>query len=113
MGASQNDDTTSPADAARIVAMARDGGVNFIDTADEYTLGESERVVGQVIAGERDHWMLATKACNQFAEYLAALEFELDAGDEALIDGLVAIGHPLTPGYSHPEYPIEGRVPDH
>jgi len=35
------------------------------------------------------------------------------AGDEALIDGLVAIGHPLTPGYSHPEYPIEGRVPDH
>jgi hypothetical protein len=33
--------------------------------------------------------------------------------DEALIDGLLAIGHPLTPGYSHPEYPIEGRVPDH
>jgi hypothetical protein len=33
----------------------------------------------------------------------------LGAEDEALVDGLVAPGHASTPGYTDPQYPIEGR----
>jgi aryl-alcohol dehydrogenase-like predicted oxidoreductase len=55
---------TSEADAVRIIARAREQGVNFIDTADAYNDGESERVVGRAIAGDRDWWVLATKFAN-------------------------------------------------
>ena len=55
---------TSEPDAARIIDRARDGGVNFIDTADVYTDGESERIVGRAIAAHRDWWVLATKFAN-------------------------------------------------
>lgn len=50
--------------AARIIAMARDAGVNFIDTADVYTEGRSEEIVGRAIAPHRDGWILATKVAN-------------------------------------------------
>jgi aryl-alcohol dehydrogenase-like predicted oxidoreductase len=56
-----------PADepsAARIVDRARDQGVNFIDTADGYTGGKSEEVVGRAIAAHRSWWVLATKCAN-------------------------------------------------
>jgi len=56
---------TGEADSREIVAAARDLGVNFIDTADAYNAGESERVVGRAIAAERDHWVLATKLANK------------------------------------------------
>lgn len=45
----------------RIVAKARDRGVNFIDTADVYNAGRSEEVVGRAIAADRHSWVLATK----------------------------------------------------
>lgn len=54
--------------AGRIVAMARDAGVNFIDTADVYAKGESERIVGKLIRGDRDDWVLATKVANRMGE---------------------------------------------
>lgn len=50
--------------AAQIVSIARDSGVNFIDTADVYGKGESERIVGKHIAEDRERWVLATKAGN-------------------------------------------------
>ncbi len=50
--------------STQIIASARDAGVNFIDTADMYNGGESERVVGKAIAADRDHWVLATKVGN-------------------------------------------------
>ena len=50
--------------AGQIVSIARDSGVNFIDTADVYNRGESERLVAKFIAGDRDKWVLATKAGN-------------------------------------------------
>ena len=59
---------TPEVEAARIIAMARDGGVNFIDAADVYNDGETERVVGRAIAGGRDHWVLATKAGNRMGD---------------------------------------------
>lgn len=43
-------------------------------------------------------------------DYLAALDYRFTAEDEALVDRLVPPGHPSTPGYNDPQYPIEGRV---
>jgi aryl-alcohol dehydrogenase-like predicted oxidoreductase len=47
----------------------------------------------------------------QWADYLAALTYRFTAADEALVDRLVTAGHPSTPGYNDPAYPIEGRRP--
>jgi aryl-alcohol dehydrogenase-like predicted oxidoreductase len=59
--------TDEPA-SARIVAKARDAGVNFIDTADAYNQGRSEEVTGRAIRAERDKWVLATKLANPMGE---------------------------------------------
>jgi aryl-alcohol dehydrogenase-like predicted oxidoreductase len=48
--------------ADRLIAVARDCGVNLIDTADSYAQGESEKRVGQAIHGERDKFIITTKA---------------------------------------------------
>lgn len=61
-------DQTDEATAVRIVASARDAGVNFIDTADNYADGRAEIVTGRALAGERDHWVLATKVANPRGE---------------------------------------------
>ncbi len=49
------------ADSIRIIHRALDAGINFIDTADVYSAGESERIVGRALAGRRDDVVLATK----------------------------------------------------
>jgi aryl-alcohol dehydrogenase-like predicted oxidoreductase len=49
-------------DCVRIIHTALDGGVNFIDTADVYSQGESEEIVGAALRGRRDDVVLATKA---------------------------------------------------
>ena len=49
-------------DCVRIIHTALDGGINFIDTADVYSQGESEEIVGQALRGRRDDVVLATKA---------------------------------------------------
>src|ERR1700752_3376579 len=48
-------------DCVRMVHAALDAGVNFIDTADVYSAGESEEIVGQALKGRRDDVVLATK----------------------------------------------------
>jgi aryl-alcohol dehydrogenase-like predicted oxidoreductase len=49
-------------DAVRIIHRALDAGINFIDTADVYSAGESEEIVGKALAGgRRDGVVLATK----------------------------------------------------
>jgi aryl-alcohol dehydrogenase-like predicted oxidoreductase len=57
-------DRTDAAAANEIVARAYDAGVNFIDTADVYTKGAAETIVGTAIRGQRDRWILATKVGN-------------------------------------------------
>jgi aryl-alcohol dehydrogenase (NADP+) len=57
-------DRTDAAEAGRIVASARSAGVNFVDTADVYANGESERLTGRAIASDRDRWIVATKVAN-------------------------------------------------
>jgi aryl-alcohol dehydrogenase-like predicted oxidoreductase len=48
-------------DSIRIIHKALDAGINFIDTADRYSGGESEEIVGQALKGRRDDVVLATK----------------------------------------------------
>ncbi|MFC5905920.1 aldo/keto reductase [Streptacidiphilus monticola] len=50
-----------PDACARILHRALDAGINFVDTADMYSGGESERIVGKALAGRRDEVVLATK----------------------------------------------------
>ncbi|MDQ7730730.1 aldo/keto reductase [Halomonas sp. SpR8] len=49
-------------DAIRIIHRALDAGINFIDTADFYSQGESEQIVGKALQGRRDKVVLTTKA---------------------------------------------------
>jgi aryl-alcohol dehydrogenase-like predicted oxidoreductase len=48
-------------ESIRIIHRALDAGINFIDTADVYSRGESEEIVGKALAGRRDRVVLATK----------------------------------------------------
>ncbi len=48
-------------DSIRIIHKALDAGINFIDTADVYSNGESEEIVGKALKGRRDGVVLATK----------------------------------------------------
>ncbi len=58
-------------------------------------------LIGSVLAGPR--------TVEQWDEYLGALDHALIPEDEDFMDALVPIGHPSTPGYSDPQYPITGR----
>ncbi|GAB3259588.1 aldo/keto reductase [Arthrobacter pigmenti] len=53
-----NDDK---ADSIRIIHRALESGINFVDSADVYSEGESERIVGEALKGRRDDVVLATK----------------------------------------------------
>jgi aryl-alcohol dehydrogenase-like predicted oxidoreductase len=56
-------------DAIRIIHRALDAGINVIDTADVYSGGESEQIVGKALAGgRREHVVLATKVGLPFGE---------------------------------------------
>jgi len=59
-------DRTDAASAREIVAHAFAAGVNFIDTADVYAKGESERITGDCIRDARPRWILATKVANPY-----------------------------------------------
>ena len=52
------------AEAARMYGAARDAGINFIDTADQYNAGKSEEILGELIRGHRDDLVIATKCFN-------------------------------------------------
>jgi aryl-alcohol dehydrogenase-like predicted oxidoreductase len=57
-------------DTTRMVKLALDGGINFIDTADVYSLGESEILVGNALKGVRAEIVLATKVRLPMSENL-------------------------------------------
>ncbi len=62
----------------------------------------NNRLVTGAVTGPRTeaHW----------ADYTGALAYRFTAEDEALVDRLVVPGHPSTPGYNDPAYPLEGRI---
>ena len=47
--------------ARRQIDMCRDAGINLIDTADMYSKGRSEEIIGEALGGRRDDFLLATK----------------------------------------------------
>jgi aryl-alcohol dehydrogenase-like predicted oxidoreductase len=55
-------------DSIRIIHRALDAGINLIDTADVYSRGESEEIVGKALKGRRDDVVLATKFSNPMGE---------------------------------------------
>jgi aryl-alcohol dehydrogenase-like predicted oxidoreductase len=55
-------------DCTRIIHAALDHGINFVDTADMYSDGESEQIVGEALAGRRDDVVLATKVHFQMGD---------------------------------------------
>lgn len=61
-------DQTAQEEAAAIVAHAHEQGVNYIDTADVYTRGASESMVGALLQGQRQNWVLATKLGNKMSD---------------------------------------------
>jgi len=85
--------------AQQVVAHAQARGINAARYAVNWVL--ANRYVSSVLAGPRtlDHWH----------DYLAALEYRWTAEDEALIDQHVKPGHPSTPGFTDPKFPVEGR----
>lgn len=117
-------DQTDAGEAARIVASAREHGINFIDTADVYSKGASEEMVGQLLAGQRHDWVLATKLGNAMSsapnqshysrswiiratensltrlatDYLDILYLHRDYADENLEEAVQALGDLIRAG---------------
>ena len=63
----------------------------------------NNRFVTAIIGGPRTE--------EQWDDYVGALDYRFTSENEAFVDGLVVTGHPSTPGYNDPAYPIEGRAP--
>ena len=61
-------DQTDLAEARNITADALDHGVNFIDTADVYSTGASETMLGELLQGQRHQWVLASKLGNRMSD---------------------------------------------
>lgn len=70
LGAMNFGGPTSEADSITILNRALDGGINFIDTANVYNAGESERIVGKALKenGRRDQIVLATKVYGKMGD---------------------------------------------
>jgi len=86
--------------AQQITTHAESNGTTPIGFALNWVL--NNELVTAVIAGPR------TEA--QWQAYIEARDYKFSYSDEAFMDRLVAPGHPSTPGFSDPRYPIEGRV---
>jgi aryl-alcohol dehydrogenase-like predicted oxidoreductase len=83
----------------RDYVAARD--IDPVDFAVGWVL--NNRLVTATLAGPR--------TLAQWEGYVKALEYRFTPEDEALVDSLVAPGHPSTPGFTDPGHPVEGRVP--
>lgn len=70
LGAMNFGDRTGPDEAQAIVDRALDAGINFVDTANAYSRGRSEEIVGEALRrnGQRDRVVLATKAFNPMSD---------------------------------------------
>jgi 1-deoxyxylulose-5-phosphate synthase len=70
LGAMNFGGPTEEAESVQIINTALDGGLNFIDTANVYNAGESERIVGKALKenGRRGEVFLATKVYNRMGE---------------------------------------------
>jgi aryl-alcohol dehydrogenase-like predicted oxidoreductase len=60
--------STDVAEARRLIDVCLDAGVSMFDTADIYSAGESERILGEAMKGKRDRCIVSTKATFRFNE---------------------------------------------
>lgn len=86
--------------AEKIAAYASERGANSISFALAWVL--NNRLITSVIAGPRTE--------SQWDSYINALSYHLTAKDEAFVDWLIVPGHNSTPGFTDPNYPVEGRI---
>ena len=86
--------------AHRIKGHAERSGTTAAHYAINWVLNNS--AVTAAIVGPRTE--------EHLEDYIAALDYKFTADDEALVEELVAKGHPSSPGYNDPSYPIEGRA---
>src|SRR3546814_854629 len=86
--------------AQKIKAHAEAKGMTAADFAINWVLANP--IVTAVLAGPR--------TLDQWKGYLSALDHGFDGDDETLLDSLVAPGHPPTPGYREPSYPLAGQT---
>ena len=68
LGAMMFGDQTGRVEAANILAYGRANGVNFVDTADVYTKGASEEMLGALLQGQRNDWVIASKLGNKMSD---------------------------------------------
>ena len=87
--------------AQTLKAHAAAKGRTLVELAVAWVL--NNQAITSVIAGPRTF--------EQWITYPTALSYPWSADDEALVDSLVRPGHPSTPGYTDPGYPVEGRFP--
>ena len=85
--------------AQKLQAYVANKGVSLAQFATAWVL--ANRRVSSVIAGPR--------TLQQWQDYLPALDYTVTAEDEAMVDSLVRPGHPSSPGYTDPAYPLNGR----
>jgi len=85
--------------AQKLKAHAERKGMTAVDFAVGWVLANP--IVSSVIAGPR--------TLDQWTSYLGALGKPFTREDETLVDSLVSPGHPSTPGYNDPAYPLIGR----
>ena len=65
LGTMNYGDPVTEEEATKIINDAFDSGVNFLDTADMYSGGQSEEIVGKALKGKRDSFVIATKVCGK------------------------------------------------
>jgi aryl-alcohol dehydrogenase-like predicted oxidoreductase len=85
--------------AQKLAAYLQPRGTSLSHFATAWVL--ANQAVSSVIAGPR--------TLAQWSDYLGALDVKVSADDEAFVNGLVSPGHPSTPGYNDPAYPLAGR----
>ena len=89
--------------AQKIKRYADEKGISTLQFSLAWVL--NNRYVTSVIGGPR--------TLEQWDEYGGGASYAFTAQDEAFVDGLVTPGHPSTPGYNDPAYPLEGRPSRH
>lgn len=124
LGSMMFGDQTDAAEAGNIVASAREHGINFIDTADSYSKGGAEVILGGLLAEHRHDWVLASKLGNAMSDlpnqshyssswvihetenslrrlatdYLDILYLHRDYHEENLEEAVVALGYLIRSG---------------
>ena len=85
--------------AQKLQTHVANKGVSLAQFATAWVLANPR--ISSVIAGPR--------TLKQWQDYAPALDYVVTVEDEALVDSLVRPGHPSTPGYTDPAYPLNGR----